>query len=163
MDMQNLPKSESSVARLSTVVEELIAVVQKQRADLSAALEAEKNKTAASVAQINALEEQNKQLSEELNAAKNNTAAESKIKELEDLAENRNNKISGLQTEVQNLNTALANRKAQLEEVEQKNAELVQKLAQMQQTIAQTTENIDDVVAKLEKVLNENGASNNNN
>ena len=124
---------------------------------------AEKNKTAASVAQINALEEQNKQLSEELNAAKNNTAAETKIKELEDLAENRNNKISGLQTEVQNLNTALANRKAQLEEVEQKNAELVQKLAQMQQTIAQTTENIDDVVAKLEKVLNENGASNNNN
>ena len=53
--------------------------------------------------------------------------------------------------------------RAQLEEAEQKNAELTQKLAQMQQTITQTTENIDDVVAKLEKVLKENGASDNNN
>jgi hypothetical protein len=33
----------------------------------------------------------------------------------------------------------------------------------MQQTISQTTENIDDVVARLEKVLEENGAGDNNN
>ena len=38
-----------------------------------------------------------------------------------------------------------------------------QKMQQMQQTIEQTGENIDDIVARLEKVLEENGAGNNNN
>lgn len=177
MDKQNLEKSAASVARLSAAVEELIAVVQQQRSDFSSSLAVERDKAAKAEAKIADLEEQihsltydKEKLAADLNAAQNNSENEEKIAQLQSLADSRNSKINGLQTEVQNLNVALANRKNQLEEAENKNAEwaqkyeeLEQKLAQMQQTITQTTDDIDDVVARLEKVLEENGASNNNN
>ena len=51
----------------------------------------------------------------------------------------------------------------QKEDLNQKYLSSAEKLTQMQQTISQTTENIDDVVARLEKVLEENGAGNGNN
>lgn len=46
---------------------------------------------------------------------------------------------------------------------EQKYQDSAEKILQMQQTISETTENIDDVVSRLEKVLEEHGAGNNNN
>ena len=52
---------------------------------------------------------------------------------------------------------------AQNEELKRLQQEHDERVQQMQQTISQTTVNIDDVVAKLEKVLEENGESDNNN
>ena len=49
-----------------------------------------------------------------------------------------------------------------LDAVSHEKDELAQKIEQMQQTITQTTDDIDNVVARLEKVLEENGAGNNN-
>lgn len=120
----------------------------------------------------------------------------------------KNNRISGLQTEVQNLNNALNNRKNQLEELDNKNKLLAaqlsesqaklessagnteetnrlrnmldeanktiaewaekyrtaeEKLQQNQQAIDETSQQINSVIARLEKVLQENGTSNDNN
>jgi chromosome segregation ATPase len=212
MEAQKLEKSTNSLNRLSQAVEELIGVIHKQRQDFQAALDAEKNNTVAANQKVATLEQQvqslqsaKEKLAADLNAAQDNTESEAKIKELENLADSRAEKIDGLQAEVQKLNAVLANQKAQIEEnekqkyaleqqltetknkvtaLEQAQAsgssaitdlqnrldaalsekdELKQKIEQMQQTITQTTDDIDSVVARLEKVLQENGASNNNN
>lgn len=219
MDMQKMEQSLNAMNRLNSAVEELIKIVQQQKIEFNTRLieqknllQAAENKVAVLEAQSQTLSDENQKLKIELIAAQNNTENEDKIKFLQNEAEAKANKISGLQTEVQNLNTALNNRKAQIEELHDKNNELTEKLStakakiselesssvnennvatelqmrldealaqneelkrlqqegsermlQMQQTISQTTDCIDDVVAKLEKVLEENGASNDNN
>ena len=219
MGMENMEQSRNSLIRLNSAIDELAAVIGQQKQRFAMALEEQKNqkdaaeaKVAVLESQLQALADEREKLQAELLAAQNNTDAENKIRELQAEAETRNNKMNGLQTEIQNLNTALTNRKAQIEELTAQNEALTQqlaatgnriaelenaaaaansadaqiqarldeaikqkdelaqnyqqaeqKLAEMQQTITQTTENIDDVVARLEKVLEENGASNNNN
>lgn len=219
MGMENMEQSRNSLIRLNSAIDELAAVINQQKQRFALAFEEQKNqkdaaeaKVAVLESQLQALADEKEKLQVELIAAQNNTDAETQIKELQAEAETRNNKMNGLQTEIQNLNTALTNRKAQIEELTAQNGGLQQqlanaqnriaelenaaaaansadaeiqtrlnealrqkdelaqnyqqaeqKLAEMQQTITQTTENIDDVVARLEKVLEENGASNNNN
>lgn len=219
MGMENMEQSRNSLIRLNGAVDELAAVISRQKQYVMQTLEEQKNlkdaaeaKVAALEAQLQALSDEKEKLQVELIAAKNDTSAETKIRELQAEAETRSSKISGLQTEIQNLNTALNNRKTQIEELSAQSDDLKQqlsaaqtriaelenaaaaadsvdvqiqerlnealkqkdelaqnyqqaeqKLAEMQQTINQTTENIDDVVARLEKVLEDHGASDNNN
>lgn len=99
--------------------------------------------------QIEELHSKNNDLTEKL------TIAEAKIKELESSAASENNAASELQMR---LDDALA----QNEELKRLQQESSERVLQMQQTISQTTDSIDDVVTKLEKVLEENGASYNN-
>lgn len=99
--------------------------------------------------QIEELHNKNNDLTEKL------TIAEAKIKELESSAASENNAASELQIR---LDDALA----QNEELKRLQQESSERVLQMQQTISQTTDSIDDVVTKLEKVLEENGASYNN-
>lgn len=213
-----MEQSQSAMERLNSAVDELIRIIERQKLEFNTQMIAEKNKAQTAENKAAVLEAQNRTLAEEneklrvqLIAAQNNTENEEKIKSLQAESDARANKISGLQTEVQNLNTALSNRKMQIEELNNKNSELVEKLnsaeakigelesnsvrednataelqirldealvqnetlkqqyqqseehlSQVRQTVSQTAENIDDVVAKLEKVLKENGASNSN-
>ena len=66
-------------------------------------------------------------------------------------------------SELEELKEQLAAETLQKEDLAQKCQDFETKLAEMQTTISQTSENIDDVVTRLDKVLEENGASYNNN
>ncbi len=83
-------------------------------------------------------------------------AAQTRIAELENAAAAGNNIGAELQLKLDEVTQ-------QKELLSQNYLQAEQKIAQMQQTISQTTENIDDVVARLEKVLEDHGASDNNN
>lgn len=100
--------------------------------------------------QIEELNTKNHDLSEQL------TAAQAKIAEAEDSKAANSASVSELQSQL----SAALNEKEQLA-LQYGNAE--QKLQEMQQRIAQTGENIDGIVARLEKVLEENGTGNNSN
>ena len=101
-------------------------------------------------AQIDELNNKNNELTQQL------ATAAAKLNELESNAVREDNATAELQSR---LDEAMAQNE-ELKRLQQENDERVQ---QMQQTISQTTVNIDDVVAKLEKVLEENGESDNNN
>ena len=101
-------------------------------------------------AQIDELNNKNNELTQQL------ATAAAKLNELESNAVREDNAAAELQSR---LDETMAQNE-ELKRLQQENDERVQ---QMQQTISQTTVNIDDVVAKLEKVLEENGASDNNN
>ena len=96
-----------------------------------------------------------------------NTALSNRKQVIEDL-ENKNKE---LQIRFENINTEeIINIKNQLqdeikekEEITQKFQENELKMQEMQKTITSTSENIDNVVARLERILEENGTSNNNN
>lgn len=100
--------------------------------------------------QIEELNNKNSELVEKLNSA------EAKIAELESNSVREDNAAAELQIR---LDEALA----QNETLKQQYQQSEEHLLQMKQNVSQTAENIDDVVAKLEKVLKENGASDNNN
>ena len=163
MDIQTMPQSQNSLQRLNDAVEELLRVVQNQKNQFNQQLMQQKNYCAELESKLAVAATEKTQLTEQLNTARNDTHSQDKLKQMADEIEVKNSKIAGLQTEVQNLNNALLNKKAQLDEAENKNKELSEKLAEMQQAISQTSDNIDEVVAKLEKVIQENGASDNNN
>lgn len=101
-------------------------------------------------AQIDELNNKNNELTQQL------ADATAKLNELESNAVREDNAAAELQSR---LDETMA-QNAELKRLQQENDERVQ---QMQQTISQTTVNIDDVVAKLEKVLKENGTSDDNN
>lgn len=95
---------------------------------------------------------------------------EAKNKELREQLEEANGRVLTLEqtsqagnSELEELKEQLAAETLQKEDLAQKCQDFETKLAEMQTTISQTSENIDDVVARLEKVLEENGASYNNN
>ena len=95
---------------------------------------------------------------------------EAKNKELQEQLEDANGRVLTLEqtsqagnSELEELKEQLAAETLQKEDLTQKCQDFEAKLAEMQTTISQTSENIDDVVARLEKVLEENGASYNNN
>ena len=95
---------------------------------------------------------------------------EAKNKELQEQLEEANGRVLTLEqtssagnSELEELKEQLAAETLQKEDLAQKCQDFETKLAEMQTTISQTSENIDDVVARLEKVLEENGASYNNN
>lgn len=165
-----MEQSRNSLERLSAIVDELVDAINKQKVDFETALAAEKAKTAEILENVRTLTLEKEKLQEELAGAQNNTESENKITQLQTEIESRDCKLANLYTEVQNLNDLLTNRQAQFDAVTLQKEELAgkcaaaeQKLAELQQTITQTSENIDDVVAKLEKVLEENGAGSNNN
>ena len=90
--------------------------------------------------------------------------------ELQEQLEDANGRVLTLEqtsqagnSELEELKEQLAAETLQKEDLTQKCQDFEAKLAEMQTTISQTSENIDDVVARLEKVLEENGASYNNN
>ena len=94
---------------------------------------------------------------------------EAKNKELQEQLEEANGRVLTLEqtssagnSELEELKEQLAAETLQKEDLAQKCQDFETKLAEMQTTISQTSENIDDVVARLEKVLEENGASYNN-
>lgn len=99
--------------------------------------------------QIEELNNKNSGLVEKLNSA------EAKIGELESNSVREDNAAAELQIR---LDEALV----QNETLKQQYQQSEEHLSQVRQTVSQTSENIDDVVAKLEKVLKENGASDNN-
>ena len=95
---------------------------------------------------------------------------EAKNKELQEQLEEANGRVLTLEqtssagsSELEELKEQLAAETLQKEDLAQKCQDFETKLAEMQTTISQTSENIDDVVARLEKVLEENGASYTNN
>ncbi len=135
-----MEQSKISLEHLKTTVDELINVYVKQKQDFA----------------------------QKLALAQNTAETDAKIQHMQNEIDNKANKINGLQTEVQNLNNALTNRKAQIEELDRVNKELAQKCqeleaknAEIETALSQTSENIEYMVAKLEKVLEENGAGNN--
>lgn len=100
-------------------------------------------------AQIEELNNKVNDLSQQL------AAANLKVSEIENNAAGKDDSFAELQ---HRLDEALSVN----EELQKQCDEREERLQQMQYTISQTTENIDDVVAKLERVLQENGAGNNN-
>ena len=107
--------------------------------------------------QIDELNSKNDELSSKNDElAQKLEAAQKRIAEFENSAAADNSANAELQNK---LDEALK----QNEELTRKNQESEHKLEEMQKTITQTTANIDAVVARLEEVLEENGAGNNNN
>ena len=117
MDMQKMEQSQGALNRLNSAVDNLVRIVEQQKQEFNTQLITEKNraqnaenKVAVLEAQNQTLTGENEKLRVELIAAQNNTENENKIKSLQSESEARADKISGLQTEIQNLNTALSNR-----------------------------------------------------
>lgn len=135
MENQKMEKSQNSLARLGNVVEELVAVVQNERADFArqmaenqAQLQNAMNKVSILEAQVQSLQNEKEAMQTSLAEASQYAGMEEKMTELQNVVEARNTKISGLQTEVQNLNTALSNRKNQIETLEGEKNELLTRL-----------------------------------
>ena len=160
MENQNTAQSMDSLKRLNGVVEELIAVVQNQKAKYQQELEAKNSRISGLQTEI-----------QNLNNALNNRKAQ-----IEDL-DNKNKLLSAQLGEAQiKLENSLSNNEetsrlqalldektAQSSAWEEKYNEAQERLKQNQTNIDETAQQIDGVIARLEKVLQENGASNNNN
>lgn len=160
MENQNTAQSMDSLKRLNGVVEELIAVVQNQKAKYQQELEARNNRISGLQTEI-----------QNLNNALNNRKAQ-----IEDL-DNKNKLLSAQLGEAQiklenslgnseenaRLQALLDEKTAQSSAWEEKYNEAQENLKQNQANIDETAQQIDGVIARLEKVLQENGASNNNN
>ena len=160
MENQNTAQSMDSLKRLNGVVEELILVVQNQKAKYQQELEARNNRISGLQTEI-----------QNLNNALNNRKAQ-----IEDL-DNKNKLLSaqlgeaqiklenslGNNEETARLQALLDEKTAQSSAWEEKYNEAQERLNQNQANIDETAQQIDGVIARLEKVLQENGASNNNN
>ncbi len=159
MENQDITQSQNSLNRLNAVVEELINTVQNQKVSYQQELSVRNNKIAGLQTEI-----------QNLNNALNNRKTQ--IEELE----NKNKLLSAqlgeaqvkLESSVDNgaetarLQTLLDEAIAKSTEWEEKCNLAQENLKQNQQEIIETSEQIDGVIARLEKVLEENGASNNN-
>lgn len=156
MENQNI----DSLKRLGAAVEELVTVVQNQKARYNQELEAKNNR-------ISGLQTEVQNLNNALNNRKN---------QLEDL-ENKNKLLSAQLSETQaklenstgnteettRLRTMLEEANTSIAEWSQKCRIAEEKLQQNQHEIDETAEQINGVIARLEKVLQENGTGNNNN
>ena len=156
MENQNI----DSLKRLGAAVEELVTIVQNQKARYNQELEAKNNR-------ISGLQTEVQNLNNALNNRKN---------QLEDL-ENKNKLLSAQLSETQaklenstgnteettRLRTMLEEANASIAEWSQKCRIAEEKLQQNQHEIDETAEQINGVIARLEKVLQENGTGNNNN
>jgi chromosome segregation ATPase len=160
MENQNTAQSMDSLKRLNGVVEELILVVQNQKAKYQQELEARNNRISGLQTEI-----------QNLNNALNNRKAQ-----IEDL-DNKNKLLSaqlgeaqiklenslGNNEETARLQALLDEKTAQSSAWEEKYNQAQENLKQNQANFDETAQQIDGVIARLEKVLQENGASNNNN
>ena len=159
MENQNNSQSQDSLNRLKGVVEELINVVQSQKATYQQELSAKNNKIAGLQTEIqnlnNALNNRKSQLEEMENKNKLLAAqlGEAQVK-LENSADNG--------AETAHLQAMLDEEKAKSSAWEEKCIAAEENLKQNQQEIVETSEQINGVIARLEKVLEENGAGNNN-
>lgn len=162
----------ASVQQLSVEKEKLQAdlVSAQKNAEDAQKNEALKNEIDAKTNKINGLQTEVQNLN---NALTNRKAQiedlENKNKLLSVQLVELNNKLESLQSannsndsEVENLKVQLAEETRAKEDWALKCGDAEKKIIEMQLTINQTTDNIDVVVARLEKVLEENGASNNN-
>ena len=143
---QNNTESEDKIKSLQAELEaraNKISGLQTEVQNLNTALSNRKT-------QIEELNNKNSELVEKLNSA------EAKVAELESNSVREDNATAELQIR---LDEALA----QNETLKQQYQQSEEHLLQMKQNVSQTAENIDDIVAKLERVLKENGASDNNN
>ena len=160
MENQNTAQSLDSLKRLNGAVEELILVVQNQKAKYQQELEAKNNRISGLQTEI-----------QNLNNALNNRKAQ-----IEDL-DNKNKLLSaqlgeaqlklenslGNSEETARLQALLDEKTAQSSAWEEKYNQAQENLKQNQANIDETAQQINGVIARLEKVLQENGASNNNN
>lgn len=177
---QQLENEKNKVSALEANVQTL--TTEKEQLQIS--LNAAQNNTEAEnkIKELqNELENRNNKISglqtelQNLNNALNNRKAQieeltAKNAEKDQKITEAENKIAILEQNSSSSEDAVAQIQRQLDEEQKQHADLQQKyelseqkMLQMQQTIEQTGENIDDIVARLEKVLEENGASNNNN
>lgn len=161
MEMQNMEQSQNSLTRLNAAVEELVAKIKKQQDDFQSALAAEKEKQRNLQNELAGKEEKLSRLQEDVQNL-NNTLANRDAEISENVA-----KIAALEnasgSESEALRNELAAKTQQYDDLNLQYQQAQQKLEEMHHTISQTSENIDSVVARLEKVLEENGAGDNNN
>lgn len=156
MENQNM----DSLKRLSAAVEELVAVVQSQKTRYNQELEAKNSRISGLQTEV-----------QNLNNALNNRKIQ-----LEDL-DNKNKllavQLNETQTKLENsagnneeanrLRTMLNEANTTIAEWAEKCRAAEEKLQHNQQEIDETSEQINSVIARLEKVLQENGASNDSN
>lgn len=109
---------------------------------------------------------QNENLKNEIESLKNEIVEKtSQISELENNKELLKQQFENMQlnvNEIEDIKAKLFDEIKQKEELEQKYRSSELRISEMQNTINLTTENIDNVVARLERILEENGASGNN-
>ena len=159
MENQDISQSQNSLNRLNAVVEELINTIKSQKASYQQELSARNNKIAGLQTEI-----------QNLNNALNNRKTQ--IEELENKNQLLSAQLAEAQSRLENsadnsaetarLQTLLDEAIAKSTEWEEKCNAAQESLKQNQQEIVETSEQIDGVIARLEKVLEENGASNNN-
>lgn len=160
MENQNTLQSQDSLKRLNSVVEELIAVVQNQKSAHQQEMEAKNNKISGLQTEI-----------QNLNNALNNRKIQ--IEELENKNRLLSAQLSELQTKLENsasnteetarLQSLLDNASAKSAEWEEKYNQTEELLRTNQQEFNETSQQLDGVIARLEKVLQENGTGNNSN
>jgi len=160
MENQNTTQSQTSVQRLNSVVEELIATVQNQKERHRQETEAGKAKIANLVTEVQNLNNalvNHKNLIVELDNKNKLLAAQ--MQEMQIKLENS----AGNNAETARLQTLLDEANAKVSELEGKYAQAQAKLEQTQLEIDETSQQIDGVIARLGKVLEENGAGNDSN
>lgn len=160
MEILNMEKSQNSLQRLNTVIEELVAAVQTQKQKYTQDIEIKNNK-------INNLQTEIQNLNNALSNRKSQLEElENKIKLLSAQLIEAQQRIEEQQScgseELQQTKSLLEDERKQKEEWINKYNESENNLQQSKNAINETTVQIDNVIARLEKVLEENGASNNN-
>ena len=145
MEILNMEKSQNSLQRLNTVIEELVAAVQTQKQKYTQDIETKNNKINRK-SQLEELENKIKLLSAQL------IEAQQRIEEQQSCGSE----------ELQQTKSLLEDERKQKEKWINKYNESENNLQQSKNAINETTVQIDNVIARLEKVLEENGASNNN-
>lgn len=159
MENQNNSQSQNSLERLNGVVEELISVVQNQKAAYAREIEAKNGKITGLQTEIqnlnNAIANRNAQI-EDLN--NKNRLLSAQLGEMQNKLENS----AGNNEETERLQKMLDEAKNNSSLWEEKCTQAEENLKQNQQEIAETSQQINDIISRLEKVLQENGTSNNN-
>lgn len=160
MENQNTPQNQTPVQRLNIAIEELIKAIQNQKARYSQELDVRSNRIAGLQAEIqnlnNALANR-KNLIEELD--NKNKLLVAQVGEMQ----NKLNLSAGNSEETARLQQALSQANAQISEWEQKYNKAEEELKNHQHEIDETSTQINGVITRLEKVLEENGTSNDNN
>lgn len=160
MENQNTPQNQTPVQRLNIAIEELIKAIQNQKARYSQELDVRNNRIAGLQAEIqnlnNALANR-KNLIEELD--NKNKLLVAQVGEMQ----NKLNLSAGNSEETARLQQALSQANAQISEWEQKYNRAEEELKNHQHEIDETSTQINGVITRLEKVLEENGTSNDNN
>lgn len=159
MENQTTAQNQTSVQRLNNAVEELIKTVQNQKERYRQESEAGKNKIISLQTEIQNLNNallNRKNLIEELDNKNKLLAAQ-----LTDTRQKLETS-AGNNEETVRLQSLLSAANAKISELQEKYTQAETKLKLNQQEIDETSEQINGVIARLEKVLEENGTGNDN-